>query len=97
MIVRENVTDLLDISQWKLTPYQILAAGFAGLILAGAALLATPLASATDEPLRFIDALFTATSAVCVTGLIVADTGTRFSLFGQTVIIFLIQAAGSAL
>ncbi|MDR7865197.1 MAG: TrkH family potassium uptake protein [Sporomusaceae bacterium] len=94
MAVRDNVTDLLDISQWKLTPYQILAAGFAGLIIAGAALLATPLASATGEPLRFIDALFTATSAVCVTGLVVADTGTRFSLFGQIVIVLLIQAGG---
>ncbi len=94
MAVRDNVTDLLDISHWKLTPYQILAAGFAGLIIVGAALLATPLASATGEPLSFIDALFTATSAVCVTGLIVADTGTRFSLFGQMIIILLIQAGG---
>jgi trk system potassium uptake protein TrkH len=94
MAVRENVTDLLDISQWKLTPYQILAAGFAGLILVGAVLLASPLASATGVPIRFIDALFTATSAVCVTGLVVVDTGTRFSLFGQLVIILLIQAGG---
>jgi trk system potassium uptake protein TrkH len=94
MAVRDNVTDLLDISQWKLTPYQILAAGFASLILVGATILATPLASATGEPLRFIDALFTATSAVCVTGLVVVDTGTRFSLFGQIIIIILIQAGG---
>jgi trk system potassium uptake protein TrkH len=94
MAVRENVTDLLDISQWKLTPYQILVAGFAGLILVGALLLATPLASATGVPLEFIDAFFTSTSAVCVTGLIVVDTGTRFSLFGQLVIILLIQAGG---
>ena len=94
MAIRDNVTDLLDISHWKLTPYQILAAGFAGLIIVGAALLATPLASATGEPLHFIDALFTATSAVCVTGLVVADTGTRFSLFGQMVIVLLIQAGG---
>ncbi len=94
MAAHYNVTDLLDISQWKLTPYQILAAGFAGLILVGAALLATPPASATGEALPFIDALFTATSAVCVTGLVVVDTGTRFSLFGQMVIILLIQAGG---
>ncbi|MDT8900972.1 TrkH family potassium uptake protein [Anaeroselena agilis] len=94
MTVRETVADLIDISQWKLTPYQILAAGFAGLIVVGAVLLATPWASAVEKPLPFIDALFTATSAVCVTGLVVVDTGTRFSLFGQTVIIVLIQAGG---
>ncbi len=94
MTVAENVSNLLDIAHWKLTPYQILTAGFAGLILAGAALLATPAASATSEPVSFIDALFTATSAVCVTGLIVVDTGTRFSLFGQIIIILLIQAGG---
>lgn len=94
MALRDNVVDLLDISQWRLTPYQILVSGFAGLILFGALLLCLPLASATGEPLGFVDALFTSTSAVCVTGLVVVDTGTRFSLFGQLVIIFLIQAGG---
>jgi trk system potassium uptake protein len=94
MDLRENATDLLNISQWKLTPYQILVAGFAGLILLGAILLATPFASATDEAVSFIDALFTSTTAVCVTGLVVVDTGTRYSLFGQMVIIGLIQAGG---
>lgn len=94
MTVSENVGNLLDITRWKLTPYQILAAGFAGLILAGAILLALPAASATGEPVPFIDALFTSTSAVCVTGLVVVDTGTRYSLFGQIVIILLIQAGG---
>lgn len=86
--------NLLDISQWKLTPYQILVLGFAGLILFGAVILTLPIASATGERLGFIDALFTATSAVCVTGLVVVDTGTRFSLFGQLIIIGLIQAGG---
>lgn len=94
MTLRDNVVDLLDISQWRLTPYQILVSGFAGLILLGALILCLPQASATGEPLGFVDALFTATSAVCVTGLVVVDTGTRFSLFGQLVIIFLIQAGG---
>lgn len=94
MVLRENVTNLLDISQWKLTPYQILVLGFAGLILAGALLLTTPMASATGERVGFVDALFTATSAVCVTGLVVVDTGTRFSTFGHLVIIVLIQAGG---
>ncbi|HWR08013.1 TrkH family potassium uptake protein [Sporomusa sp.] len=81
-------------AQWKLTPYQILVMGFAGLIVGGTVLLMTPLASVTGQRLSFIDALFTATSAVCVTGLIVVDTGTYFSLFGQLVIISLIQAGG---
>jgi trk system potassium uptake protein TrkH len=89
-----RVVDLLDISQWRLTPYQILVSGFAGLILLGALVLCLPQASATGEPLSFVDALFTSTSAVCVTGLVVVDTGTRFSTFGQLVIIFLIQAGG---
>lgn len=86
--------NLLDISQWRLTPYQILVLGFAGLILFGAVLLTMPIASVTGERLSFVDALFTATSAVCVTGLVVVDTGKYFSLFGQMVIIGLIQAGG---
>jgi trk system potassium uptake protein TrkH len=94
MTFRENVTNLMDIAHWKLTPYQILAMGFAGLILLGALLLTTPMASANGVRVGFIDALFTATSAVCVTGLVVVDTGTRFSLFGQMVVILLIQAGG---
>lgn len=91
---RPEFANLLDISQWKLTPYQILVLGFAGLIIFGASLLTLPVASVTGERLGFIDALFTATSAVCVTGLVVVDTGTYFSLFGQLIIIALIQAGG---
>ncbi|HWR38939.1 MAG TPA: TrkH family potassium uptake protein [Patescibacteria group bacterium] len=94
MDTKTGFSNLLDISQWKLTPYQILVCGFAGLILGGALLLMTPAASTTGQSLSFVDALFTATSAVCVTGLIVVDTGTYFSLFGQMVIIGLIQAGG---
>lgn len=86
--------NLMELSKWKLTPYQILVLGFAGLILIGAFLLMLPMASSTGKGLSFIDALFTATSAVCVTGLVVVDTGTYFSPFGQMVIIFLIQAGG---
>jgi len=92
LIVHTRFKNLSDISHWKLTPYQILALGFAGLIVAGALLLMTPMTSATGQGLSFIDALFTATSAVCVTGLVVVDTGTYFSIFGQMVIIVLIQA-----
>ncbi|MCX7781301.1 MAG: TrkH family potassium uptake protein [Negativicutes bacterium] len=89
-----RVANLLDVSQWKLNPYQVLVLGFAALILVGAILLATPLAAASGKPTPFLDALFTATSAVCVTGLVVVDTGTHWSLFGQIVIIALIQFGG---
>lgn len=94
MALHTRFSNLLDISEWKLTPYQILVLGFAGLILCGALLLMMPQASVSGQSLSFIDALFTATSAVCVTGLVVVDTGTYFSVFGQMVIIFLIQAGG---
>lgn len=78
----------------RLTPAQILVMGFATVILAGAMLLSLPVSSATGQPTQFIDALFTSTSAVCVTGLVVVDTGTHYSLFGQLVILLLIQVGG---
>ena len=78
----------------NLSPYQILTISFSSLILCGAFLLMLPAASKDGSCLSFIDALFTATSAVCVTGLIVVDTGTYFSTFGQIVIIVLIQIGG---
>lgn len=77
----------------KLAPAQILAGGFALLILAGTILLMLPAAS-REGSLSLIDALFTATSAVCVTGLVVVDTGTHFTLFGQLVILGLLQIGG---
>lgn len=83
--------NFLNISEWRLTPYQILSLGITALVLSGAFLLMLPIASQSGESMAFVDALFTATSAVCVTGLIVVDTGDYFSLFGQLVIIFLIQ------
>lgn len=85
---------LHSLFKWSLTPYQILVVGFGGLILTGAVLLTTPWASQSAEGTSFLDALFTATSAVCVTGLVVLDTGTHYSLFGQSVIILLIQFGG---
>lgn len=78
----------------ELTPPQILVIGFALIILTGATLLTLPIASAKGASLPFLDALFTATSATCVTGLVVVDTGTTFSLFGQIVIVLLIQIGG---
>ena len=88
---RRRVANLLDVSQWKLTPYQILVLGFASLIFGGASVLSLPFASQTGNSIPFLDALFTATSAVCVTGLVVLETGTQFSWLGQLVILFLIQ------
>lgn len=75
------------------SPAQILVGGFLALIIFGTILLSLPIAS-VDEPLPLLDALFTATSAVCVTGLVVVDTGTHFTKFGQGVILLLIQAGG---
>ncbi len=76
-------------------PTQTLIASFLVLIVCGAGLLMLPRASAKpDEHLGFVDALFTATSATCVTGLIVKDTGSEFSLMGQVVILSLIQLGG---
>lgn len=72
----------------------ILILGFAVLIAIGTALLALPAASASGQATPLLDALFTATSAVCVTGLIVVDTGTHWSGFGQVVILALIQIGG---
>jgi trk system potassium uptake protein TrkH len=78
----------------QLTPPQVLVLGFAAIILIGSLLLMLPAASNDGKPLQFIDAFFTATSATCVTGLVVVDTGLHFSTFGQIVIILLIQIGG---
>ncbi|MFH1460314.1 MAG: TrkH family potassium uptake protein [Candidatus Omnitrophota bacterium] len=79
------------ISLLGLKPAQLLAVSFLMTILLGAVLLTLPLSTKNGEGLSFVDALFTATSATCVTGLIVQDTGNFFSLFGQCVILLLIQ------
>jgi len=76
-----------------ISPIRILPLGFLCVALIGALLLMLPIAS-RGEPLGFFDALFTATSASCVTGLVVVDTGTHFTLFGQIVILALIQMGG---
>lgn len=77
-----------------LTPPQILVLGFAVIIFIGAGLLTLPFASSNGQSLPFIDALFTATSATCVTGLVVVDTGSMYTMFGQIVIVTLIQVGG---
>jgi len=82
------------ISKARFSARQILAAGFALIILSGALLLMLPLASRNGASIPFLNALFTATSATCVTGLVVYDTWTQFSLFGQAIILLLIQIGG---
>ncbi|MBI3810540.1 MAG: hypothetical protein HY284_08825 [Nitrospirae bacterium] len=77
----------------RYTTKQIVPAAFLGMILLGALLLMLPFAT-TGPGLRFIDALFTMTSAVCVTGLIVQDTPNDFTLFGQVIILLGIQLGG---
>jgi len=80
--------------RFNLTPPRILVVGFAAIVLLGAFLLMLPISNADGIPLPFLDALFTSTSATCVTGLIVVDTGTHFTVFGQVVIMLLIQIGG---
>ena len=78
----------------KLNPTQIILLSFATMITIGAILLVMPFSSKSGEWTDFITALFTATSATCVTGLTLVETGTYFSLFGKIVIITLIQLGG---
>lgn len=82
------------IKELELNPPRVLALGFAGLILIGALLLNLPIASKSGESIGFVNALFTSASSVCVTGLVVVNTGEYWSLFGHIVIIFLIQMGG---
>ena len=78
----------------RLTSFQIIILLFAAVILAGALLLMLPFASQSGRVTPFDETLFTATSAVCVTGLVVQDTATYWSYFGQAVILLLIQIGG---
>ena len=75
-------------------PRPLLAVAIAGLILVGTLLLLLPASAGAGKSISVVDALFTATSAVCVTGLIVVDTPNDFSTFGQIVVMLLIQLGG---
>jgi trk system potassium uptake protein TrkH len=77
-----------------LSPTQFIVVSFAGAIAIGTVLLRLPIAHAAGDKVGWLEALFTATSAVCVTGLVVVDTGGDFSVFGQAIIALLIQAGG---
>lgn len=79
---------------WSLTPAKIVLGGFFLIILTGGILLSLPFSSRSGQATSFLDSLFTATSATCVTGLIVHDTYTYWSGFGQFVILALIQIGG---
>jgi trk system potassium uptake protein TrkH len=104
VIVRQVVIAFMVISRTRkanklisllgLKPAQLMITSFAFAIGVGTILLMLPAATRTGERLPLVDALFTATSATCVTGLIVKDTATYFSTFGQSVILALIQIGG---
>ncbi len=91
--LKTNITSILSKDN-LMSPPRILVFGFAAVILIGTMLLVMPAASLDNQSVGFVNALFTATSAVCVTGLVVVDTGTHWTLFGKTVILFLIQIGG---
>ncbi|QYA25647.1 ATPase [Gramella sp. MT6] len=90
--IREFSTVEFNFKNQYLNPAQLFITSFLLIILAGTALLMLP--KATHEGISLLDALFTSTSAVCVTGLIVVDTGSYFTLFGQTIILLLMQIGG---
>jgi len=92
VFIRELSSLNLDLKSRRLNPALLFVLSFLGIILTGTFLLLLP--KATNSPIPFIDALFTSTSAVCVTGLSVLDTGKQFTVFGQTIIVILIQVGG---
>ncbi len=90
---RKTCKDMVKIRS-RLTGTQWIAAGFLTIILGGALLLMLPVSSRTGEWTDFLSSLFTAASATCVTGLVVVDTYQHWSLFGQLVILLMIQTGG---
>lgn len=78
----------------KFSEVQVLALGFFIVIFIGGTILSLPISSASGEATNFLDSIFTATSATCVTGLVTVDTGTHWNLLGQTVIMILIEIGG---
>jgi trk system potassium uptake protein len=80
--------------RYYLDPPKVLVLGFSLIIFIGTVLLTLPIATIDNQGLPIVNALFTATSATCVTGLVVVDTGTTFTIFGQLVILSMIQVGG---
>lgn len=91
---KENGVFLKKNTGWRPSPPQILVLGFAGLILIGTILLTMPFAMKPGVEPDLLTALFTATSAVCVTGLVVVDTATHWSTAGHVIILVMIQIGG---
>ena len=81
----------IDLSTRKIHPTRLIAIAFTGVILVGTALLSTPWANKNGQSLNFLDSLFTAVSAVTVTGLATIDTETNWTMFGHVVIAILMQ------
>jgi trk system potassium uptake protein TrkH len=79
---------------FKIVQTQVIVIGFTSIIIIGSLLLNLPISSKDGQSIGFINALFTATSAVCVTGLVVVDTFTHWTVFGQIIILLLIQIGG---
>jgi potassium uptake TrkH family protein len=92
VFIREISLIDFNLIKEKLNPAQLFVLSFFTIILIGAILLMLP--KSTHNGITFVNALFTSTSAVCVTGLVVVDTGTYFTHFGQIVLIFLMQLGG---
>ncbi|MEQ8908081.1 MAG: potassium transporter TrkG [Vicingaceae bacterium] len=92
VFIREFSALKINLSRAFFNPAQLFIMSFLAIILIGSGMLSLPNASISE--LSFIDALFTSTSAVCVTGLVVVDTGQHFTLFGQSIILVLIQIGG---
>ena len=84
----------MEIFKRHLTTTQVIILSFLSAVLIGALLLSLPAAAANGQATPFMDALFTATTSVCVTGLVVVTTTAHWSLFGQIVILILIQIGG---
>lgn len=94
MLVREFSVLQLNLKQTRMNPAQLFVVSFLLIIFIGAFMLSFPKATNTPGSMRYIDALFTATSAVCVTGLSTVDIGAQFTIFGKTVMIFLMECGG---
>ena len=91
--MRKN-TKKVNKKMLRLAPTQIIAITFAVIILLGTTLLMLPISSQNGQSVGFRPALFTATSATCVTGLVLYDTGAQWSGFGQAVILCMIEIGG---
>ena len=89
-----HLVSMMQKRKIKINPAGKIVLGFLSIILIGTFLLCLPISSQDGQWFSFVDSLFTSTSAVCVTGLITVDTAVHFTIFGQIVIMILIQIGG---